>query len=61
MHTYPWSGVEIDGLDHLQRWIDAIGERPAVQRGIAVPQPLNITTSAERSRRQRAQDPGLKT
>jgi glutathione S-transferase len=45
--TYPWSGVEVDGLDRLQRWIEKIGERPAVQRGIAVPQPLNVATSAD--------------
>jgi glutathione S-transferase len=45
--TYPWSGVEVDGLDHLQRWLEAVGQRPAVQRGIAVPQPLNVETSAE--------------
>ena len=34
---YPWSGVSVDGLDHLQRWLKVIGERPAVQRGILVP------------------------
>ena len=34
---YPWSGVSVDGLDHLQRWLKIIGERPAVQRGILVP------------------------
>jgi GSH-dependent disulfide-bond oxidoreductase len=44
---YPWSGVEVDGLDHLQRWIEAIGQRPAVQRGIAVPQPRSAETNAE--------------
>lgn len=32
-----WSGVDIDGLDHLQRWLMAIGARPAVQRGLGVP------------------------
>ncbi|HEX7081233.1 MAG TPA: glutathione S-transferase N-terminal domain-containing protein [Gammaproteobacteria bacterium] len=35
---YKWSGVSIDGLEHLARWLDAIGERPAVQRGLAVPE-----------------------
>lgn len=35
--TYEWSGVSIDGLPQLQRWLDAVGERPAVQRGRAVP------------------------
>ncbi len=34
---YPWSGVSVEGLDHLQRWLKVIGERPAVQRGIMVP------------------------
>jgi len=34
---YDWSGVSIDGLNHLNRWLAAIAERPAVQRGMAVP------------------------
>jgi GST-like protein len=33
-----WAGVELDGLDHLQRWVKQVGERPAVQRGRAVPE-----------------------
>jgi len=32
-----WSGIETDGLTHLQRWLEAIGSRPAVQRGIDIP------------------------
>lgn len=36
-HTYEWSGVDIEGLDHLRRWIDAVAARPAVVRGKAVP------------------------
>ena len=32
-----WAGVETDDLPHLSRWKDAIKERPAVQRGRAVP------------------------
>ncbi|RMH40912.1 MAG: glutathione S-transferase [Deltaproteobacteria bacterium] len=35
--TYEWSGIDIDGLDHLRRWLEAIAARPAVQRGLAVP------------------------
>jgi glutathione S-transferase len=42
-----WAGVEIDDLPHLQRWIAAIGERPAVQRGRAVPQPPDQEARAE--------------
>lgn len=37
VHTHRWSGVEIEGLNHLQRWLEAIRARPAVQRGILVP------------------------
>ena len=43
MATWPWvsihdwAGVSIDGLDRLQRWMKAVSDRPAVQRGRAVP------------------------
>jgi len=37
VRTHPWSGVSVDGLEHLQRWLAVVGERPAVQRGILVP------------------------
>jgi glutathione S-transferase len=37
VRTYAWSGVSIDGLDALKRWLDTIRARPAVQRGVAVP------------------------
>jgi len=37
VRTHPWSGASVEGLTHLQRWIDAIAERPAVQRGVKVP------------------------
>jgi glutathione S-transferase len=39
---YTWSGVTIDGLGHLQRWLDLIGARPAVRRGRAVPPPADL-------------------
>jgi len=35
--TYEWSGVSVEGLPHLQRWISSIDARPAVQRGLTVP------------------------
>jgi glutathione S-transferase len=44
MATWPWvtlhgwAGVAIDELMNLRRWIDAVGARPAVQRGRAVPE-----------------------
>lgn len=40
VRTWFWSGVSIDGLEHLQRWLAQIAAREAAQRGIAVPYPL---------------------
>lgn len=37
VQIHPWSGVEVDGLDHLQRWLAAIAARPAVERGRLIP------------------------
>ena len=37
VRTQKWSGVAVDGLPHLQRWLAAIRQRPAVQRGIMAP------------------------
>jgi GSH-dependent disulfide-bond oxidoreductase len=46
---YAWSGVTIDGLAHLQRWIDTIGARPAVKRGRAVPPPSDLGAQDEKT------------
>jgi glutathione S-transferase len=35
---HEWSGVSLDGLEHLERWDRSISERPAVQRGITIPE-----------------------
>jgi GSH-dependent disulfide-bond oxidoreductase len=35
--THAWPGIDVTGLDHLQRWLEAIAARPAVQRGLATP------------------------
>ena len=35
--THKWSGISIEGLDNLQRWMGAINERPACRKGVAVP------------------------
>jgi glutathione S-transferase len=37
IHGHEWSGVSIDGLPHLSKWLERIAARPAVQRGRAVP------------------------
>ena len=35
---YEWSGVSVDGLTALQRWMSTVEARPTVQRGLLVPQ-----------------------
>ena len=35
--THKWSGVSVEGLDHLRRWIKQMYQRPACLRGIDVP------------------------
>jgi len=37
VNIHAWSGVSIDDLPNLQAWRDRIRARPAVQRGLAVP------------------------
>jgi GST-like protein len=37
VRAYKWSGVSIDGLPHLARWIDLLAARPACQRGVEIP------------------------
>jgi len=37
VRTHNWSGVDTDGLEHLQRWVNTIYERPAALAGIKVP------------------------
>ena len=47
VRTYKWSGIPVDGLDHLQRWMDQLKQRPACQRGVEVPFKIpNLETDA---------------
>ena len=39
VRTHRWSGVEVDDLPHLKRWLDAIRQRPAV---FQIPEHENI-------------------
>ncbi len=40
--THPWSGVSIEGLDHLARWMAAMEARPACRRGVLVPTDMEM-------------------
>jgi glutathione S-transferase len=48
VRTYKWSGVSIEGLAHLQRWLGAMNARPACRRGVDVPFPLPALESDEK-------------
>ncbi|MGR5146969.1 glutathione S-transferase family protein [Photobacterium alginatilyticum] len=43
VRIYEWSGIDIDGLEHLQRWLNELAERPACQKGILVPPPSELS------------------
>ena len=47
MHMF--AGVEIDDMPHLKAWMKRIEERPAVQKGLDVPE--------ENMKKQLARDP----
>lgn len=55
--TYPWlalhdwAGVSVDGLPALQRWMQALAARPAVQKGLQTP----VRATADESSIQTAQ------
>lgn len=42
VYIHGWAGVDISDLPHLQRWLDAIQMRRAVQRGVVIPEPINL-------------------
>ena len=47
---YSWSGIKVDGLPQLRRWMDLIGTRPAAQRGRNIPPPADPNKIAESGR-----------
>ena len=42
VRTAKWSGIETEGLPNLLRWKAAIAARPAAQRGIMVPEAVQL-------------------
>jgi GSH-dependent disulfide-bond oxidoreductase len=56
---YKWSGVTLDGLAHLTRWLDVIGKRPAVQRGVDVPEPVDLEAMIRKADEARAKVSGM--
>ena len=52
VRIHEWPGISVEGLAHLQRWLKAIEERPAVQRGVnAPPRPEQAERTVEMARK----------
>lgn len=47
VRLYFWAGVELADLPNLSRWLQAMEARPACQRGIAVPEPLELPSDPD--------------
>ena len=52
VRTHKWSGVDVEGLPHLQRWLEVIRARPAVLRGLLSPPSARDLTQDEATARQ---------
>ena len=50
VRTHRWSGVSVDGLPHLQRWLDTMKARPACQRGIEVPAKIDSLVAPDKDK-----------
>ncbi len=37
VRTHRWSGISMDGLEHLSRWKDQLAARPGCAKGVTVP------------------------
>lgn len=56
VRTHRWSGVEVDDLPHLKRWLDTIRARPAVLKGIEMPpSSINLRIDDEEKTREFSQ------
>jgi glutathione S-transferase len=47
VRTHKWSGVSVEGLEHLQGWMARMSARPACRRGVDVPFPMPPLTDDE--------------
>jgi glutathione S-transferase/GST-like protein len=47
VRTHAWSGVDIDDLPNLKRWIKALAARPACAKGVTVPVDLAALSTGD--------------
>lgn len=55
IYTHAWSGIRLDEFSHLRRWLEQIGARPAVKRGLERP-PLKMKLDVDSAENQQAAD-----
>ena len=56
VRTYEWSGVSIEGLPSLERWLKSMGERPACKKGVDVPENLDDVQTDKKEGQKFAED-----
>ena len=42
VHCAEWTGIDLQETPNLSRWFDSISSRPAVKRGLDVPEPIDL-------------------
>lgn len=52
VRTYKWSGVPIDGLENIERWLNAMRSQPGMEKGIEVPVKLDNLLSDKKAEEQ---------
>lgn len=49
VRAHAWAGLSLEGLPHLQRWLAAIEQRPAAQKGLSIPHPVSFDPPGQES------------
>jgi GST-like protein len=49
IRIHGWAGVDLDGLPHLQAWMERVAARPAVEKGCQVPMPVAFPNAEEKN------------
>jgi GSH-dependent disulfide-bond oxidoreductase len=49
VYGWRWAGIDVSGLDALKAWIERIEARPAVTRGLAVPEEIDLDAMIDRA------------
>ena len=52
VRTHKWSGVSIEGLDNLQRWLDTMHTQPGLQKGLEVPFSIDSLLNDEKAQKE---------